>query len=199
MCTHLVCSSGSKRCTRLYNSAANGDEGPPVDTRYLKKPYSKSGDEVAAARADIISYLNSLYESLAETLPDSKDETFDNVNPEAMTLGSGHGPDSYSLEFNKQAEAKDEVKLPPRACSVKPPKIRKRRSVLRGVRLNTDRTGGDEPGQLEIRWLPPGSMSDIWSEYVSVSTLEKPPSFPTFWRVAWPLILMKTFWLPLIF
>lgn len=182
-CSIQIVASGSKRCTRLYNSAQNGEEAPPVDTRYLTKPYSKSGDESAAARADIISYLNSLYESLAETLPDSRDETFDDVNPEAMNCQKLHGPDTYSVEFNKQAEAQDEV-TPPRACSLKAPKKKKRRTVLRGVKLNMNRTGGDEPGQMEIRWLPPGSMRDIWAEYTSVSALEKPPSFPTFWRVA---------------
>ena len=169
--------------TRLFNSARNGDAAPPVDTRYLKKPLSKSGEAVAEIRADVISYLNSLYESLAETLPDSKDETFDDIKPDDVSRQKLR--DAYSIELNKRLESHHEpnVDVAGPFASVKPPKTRKQRTVMRGVKLNLDRVGGDELGNKEVRWLPPGSMSELWAEYKSQSALTKPAAFCTFWRV----------------
>lgn len=150
-----------------------------MDLRFLKRPKTGHDPEKAATRSDVISFLTGLYESLAETLPDCPDETFDDVLPENASREKL--TDAYSIELNKQV-VEESVSVP---FSIKEPKKRKRRSVLRGVKLNMDRVGGDGPGQKEIRWLPCGHMKDTWEQYRMMSNLPKPASFPCFWRVSW--------------
>ena len=152
-----------------------------MDLRFLKRPKTGHDAQKAAVRSDVISFLSNLYESLAETLPDCKDETFDDILPE--NVAREKLTDAYSIELNRQADASDKSVTVP--FSIKEPKKRKRRSVLRGVKLNMDRVGGDAPGQKEVRWLPPGSMKDTWEQYRMMSSLPKPASFPCFWRVSW--------------
>lgn len=173
--------SGSQRTANLYAAVQKDADGPPVDLRFLKRPKTGHDAQKAAVRSDVISFLSNLYESLAETLPDCKDETFDDILPE--NVAREKLTDAYSIELNRQADASDKSVTVP--FSIKEPKKRKRRSVLRGVKLNMDRVGGDAPGQKEVRWLPPGSMKDTWEQYRMMSSLPKPASFPCFWRVSW--------------
>ena len=162
----------------MYHAALEGQDAPPVDIRYLSKPLARSDSAASETRADVISFLQGLYDSLAETLPDSKDTTFDDVD-ETMVSREALA-DQYSIEFNKQAAAHDHgISIP---AGRPKEKQKKPRTVLRGVKLNLDRVGGDEPGNREIRWLPPGTMKEIWSQYKSASALEKPAVFPTFWK-----------------
>lgn len=180
---YLPCCSGNLRLNRLYAAAQREDPSPPLDLRYIKRPQDKSCSEPSQARADILSFLNTLYESLAETLPDSKDETFDDID--ATQMSQQALTDSYAILLNRTAGKSSEAPEIPDPVGVKPPKTKKVRTVTKGVKLNLDRVGGEDSGQEEIRWLPPGSIKDTWEQYRQTSALDRPAAFPTFWRVSW--------------
>ena len=62
----LLWGVGSTRFRAILNAVAEGNSSPPVDLRYLKKVRSRS----AHVLSWITSFLEELYESEAETLPD---------------------------------------------------------------------------------------------------------------------------------
>ena len=141
---------------------------PPVDLRFLRKGGGRIGDaKNAQARGDVFSFLCHIYESVAETLPDFRDE-----------IGSCHGvqidiSDPCQLEMQKALKSElQETDLLP--------KEKKQRKKNRQVDVNLDRTSAT----MEERWLPPGTMYEWWEHYKSQSSLTKPGSFVTFWRVA---------------
>ncbi|CAK9002863.1 unnamed protein product [Durusdinium trenchii] len=114
-------------------------------------------------RGDIVAFLESLYESVAETLPDFRDELGDASSVQISVT------DPYSQELRKQqAEVVDPAVLPGK----------KPRKSKRQVGINQARTSAE----IEERWLPPGTMKEYFDQYVLQSSLEKPGSFPTFWR-----------------
>ena len=126
---------------RLWSAAERDDASPPVDLRFIKRPFDGSDTRSAQTRADIMSYLGSLYESLAETLPDSKDETFDDVDAQQMTREAL--TDSYAILLNQSMQQDgDAPAVPDPVPQVKPPKGRKVRTVSKGVKLNIDRLLG---------------------------------------------------------
>lgn len=174
---------------RLWSAVEREDASPPVDLRFIKRPYDRSDTRSAQTRADILSYLGSLYESLAETLPDSKDQTFEDVDAEQMTREAL--TDSYSILLNQSMQQDgDAPGVPDPVPQVKPPKGRKVRTVSKGVKLNTDRLGGNDSDSVhEIRYLPAGSIKDTWEQYRQISNLDKPAAFPTFWRVSCMAVL----------
>ena len=58
---------GSSRFNSLFRAAVSGAQAPPVDLRYIKR---KHGSKEAVARSWVVSYLEELYESEAETMPE---------------------------------------------------------------------------------------------------------------------------------
>ena len=160
---------GNQRLRRLYNAVENGNDSAPVDLRFIKKPMSLVGVSASSVRADVISYLTRVYESIAESIPDIRDSAFDDLAP--ARGGSAETLDVYAIELKRQAEENVNMVAKPR----------KRR---KSVELNMERTHGETAK--ETKYLPPGFMKEYYVQYVSVSTLPQPASFPTFWRVTGP-------------
>ena len=66
---------GSKRFGKLWAAARDDLPAPPVDLRYLSGESSRVGCYAeSSVRGDICSFLEYLYEGVAETLPDYRDE-----------------------------------------------------------------------------------------------------------------------------
>lgn len=63
---------GSQRLSRLWEAARSGATSPPADLRFLTKPKSLTCG--SGSTAEVASFLQSLYESVAETLPDVVDD-----------------------------------------------------------------------------------------------------------------------------
>ena len=152
----MIHASGSSRFQRIYHAAEKGEDGPPMDLRFLKRPHSRMVGETATAR--VTSYLESLYQSVAETLPDVRDRSVDlkwkpceeQSDAYAETLVDGPGKPS-----NK--------------------KVRKRKM---GLTLHPERA--NDPA-LEVRYLPPGTMRDHWETMRHADDRER-VSFKTFWK-----------------
>lgn len=152
----MIHASGSSRFQRIYHAAEKGEDGPPMDLRFLKRPHSRMVGETATAR--VTSYLESLYQSVAETFPDVRDRSVDlkwkpceeQSDAYAETLVDGPGKPS-----NK--------------------KVRKRKM---GLTLHPERA--NDPA-LEVRYLPPGTMRDHWEIMRHADDRER-VSFKTFWK-----------------
>lgn len=114
-------------------------------------------------RGDICSFLEYLYEGVAETLPDFKDEL---GSTSAVQVSVA---DPYTEQLHSKCEHVD---------SDLKPALRRPRKTKRQVVINQSR------GDMEPRYLPPGSMKEYYDQYVLQSSLSKPGSFPSFWRVA---------------
>ena len=56
---------GNERLRRLHNAVQNGANSAPVDLRFIKKPMSLVGVSASSVRADVVSYLTRVYESIA--------------------------------------------------------------------------------------------------------------------------------------
>jgi len=175
--------AGNKRMNRLYNAAANGQEAAPLDLRYLQRPLSQAGSEQSQCRTDVFSFLSGIYESVAETLPDVRDSTFEDVKPEDIPPSGLVDP--YALELNKQLQLDvtaletdpDTPQALPLPREAKSMPRKKRRSIA----MNLDRSGSGEMAR-EEKFLPPGCMKEYYMQYRAISQLEKPASFATFWR-----------------
>ena len=161
--------------TRLYNAVENGAESAPVDMRFITKPLSRVGAVADSVRADVVSYLYQIYESVAETLPDMRDSAFDDIDPASIPSIKPGPVDVYSIELKRQSEQNSI------ASGLKASKPRKKRKA---VELNLERTQGETAK--EVKFLPPGFMKEYWVQYCEVSDLQTPASFPTFWRDTWP-------------
>lgn len=171
-----VCFSGSKRMARLNAAVVDGMDQPPVDLRYISTPCNSNGPK-DAARSDVISFLASIYDSVAETLPDVRDSTFDDIVPDDVPC-SGL-VDNYSLELNRQTADTEPGSIP----TEKKPQQEKPRKMKKSVKLNMDR-GTDGKLAMPEKWLPPGCMKEYYMQYVLQSPLDKPAVFSTFWRVS---------------
>lgn len=176
--------SGSKRFNRLFDAANNGDPAPPVDLRYLAKPYQHKNKNKEDVRGDVVSYLRSLYESTAEVIPDVKDDTWDDIDDgsdSAIPQSGLVALDPYEIELKKRVDANN-AQLP---FVMQPQKKKKLRTKKRGVTMNPDRlSSGKESDSHEIRYLPPSSMKQFWEQYKLTSKLQKPACFPTFWKAS---------------
>lgn len=160
---------------RLSSAILNKMDQPPVDMRYISKPCSSEGPK-DATRSDVISFLASLYESVAETLPDVRDSAFDDIRPDDIPCSGLI--DNYSLELNRQMSETESGSIP----TEKKPQQEKPRKMKKSVKLNMDR-GTDGKLAMPEKWLPPGCMKEHYMQYVLQSPLEKPAVFSTFWRV----------------
>lgn len=165
----MTCNPGARRFGKLWGAARDGNFAPPVDLRYLQGPQSRVGnDRSAQVRGDIYSFLQSIYDSVAETLPDFKDEL---GSSETVRVCLGD-PCAEQMRKCCEKDVEDPVDadLHPR---------KKPRKNKHQVAINQART----VATMEERWLPPGSMKEYFDQYLLQSGLEKPGSFASFWRV----------------
>ena len=83
----------------------NGDAKPPVDLRYLKRAES-GADHTRECVSKVISFLETIYSSVAENLPDVRDDTWDEGPPEdphGMSIGLEPGPDCRETGKGQEA------------------------------------------------------------------------------------------------
>ena len=170
---------GMSRFRRLSKAAKAYDStsSPPLDKRYLKKPLAQAN---TAARADVVSYLTKLYDSVAETMPDVKDDTVDNDQADTELLRRGVqydlGEDEYAKELNKRVQP-DLAASHSTMEAAGPASGFNKKNTKRSVDVMHERAGGRD-----VRWLPPGRMSQMWLQYKLQAGVQPPASFPTFWR-----------------
>ncbi|CAK9096327.1 FO synthase subunit 1, partial [Durusdinium trenchii] len=155
-------------------AARRGDVVPPVDQRFLKKgiPAAQSRDS-DTSRARIISFLRQLYESVAETLPDVRDDSYEFDNA-SVVLDIPELSDPYAEAMSQKSQ---DIK-PMADSSVRGGK-RKIRKKKRSVVISSERKAEED------RYLPPGQMRDYWEQFKAAegSDSGKVPVFSTFWRV----------------
>lgn len=140
----------------------NNQPKPPVDLRFEKKP-SFGRDSCPEVVAGCMSFLENVYQSIAENLPDVRDESWDGIL-------SDEGP-SIDLSF-----AGDASKEPPKTSEHKP----KQKKHHRGVEVCAGRSVADG---CEEKFLPDGTFKEYWIQYKSQSSSARVASFTTFWRV----------------
>ncbi|CAK9068050.1 unnamed protein product, partial [Durusdinium trenchii] len=112
---------------------------PPADTRYLKKGVpSKAEKSTDTSRQRVVSYLQSIYESVAETLPDVRDETCE-FDSDAVMVDVPELVDPYVKAMSAPSESKSRVE---QGVKLKPkPKVRTRKQ---SIELNTVRKHAQE-------------------------------------------------------
>ncbi|CAE7708093.1 cofG [Symbiodinium sp. CCMP2592] len=153
---------GKSRFHRLSRAAKEGKHAPPADLRFLCRPFREKDDR--GVRSEIVSFLESMYQSVAETLPDVRDDPMEECDDQVKVMVSANNEteDNYAAALN-------DVK-PFKARTTKP---RKFKNSIQIVRAETD-----------IRYLPPGNMKDYWLQLnASRADTAKPISFAQFWRV----------------
>lgn len=153
-------------------------DAPPVDLRYIQRGRSSQNPDQVAVRSDVVSFLKSIYESVAECLPDSRDNEFNNVDP--LTIPSSGLLDPYCAQLNLEAEQEQKERMF-KGLEQQMDKAKKPRKKKKGVEMNLERTAG-ETG-VEEKWLPPGKMKEYYTQYTVVSGLPKAASFPCFWKI----------------
>lgn len=141
----------------------------PADLRFLRKEAPDPAQTSVTGR--IVSYLQNIYDSIAETLPDFRD--CDDIRTTLASRGSEEIEDTYAKALSEGTHNKDEVineLLKPTAK-----KKRKLRSVV---------VDAHKQVPLEERWLPPGAtMKDYW-EQMCLSDPAEAVSFSAFWKAA---------------
>ena len=143
--------------------------------RYLAKAYSQVVPD--GPRAAITEYLSQIYDSVAETLPDVRENGFqttlvENMPPELQ--------DTYAEALNSATALE-----PTGYGKVTRKRGRKAKRKLLTVAVNQDRL--PENGGPEVRWLPPGGMKDYFDQF-RVNKPESGGSFVLFWRVAFAYV-----------
>lgn len=163
-----VC-AGSGRFKRLRKAVEEGNSSPPVDLRYLRRPLARLDAE--SCRARITSFLEEIYQSVAENLPDVKDSTADDVE---LTLHTADGieEDQYTVALSEDALVS--VPAPPGSGK------KRIRTSIKSVKISDDRHPSKP--MLEIRWLPPGRIIDYWNQLRAAHPSEK-VAFSYFWKV----------------
>ncbi|CAE7297739.1 unnamed protein product [Symbiodinium sp. CCMP2592] len=170
-----------RRTWMEYHKVDQDQPKPPVDQRYLKSP--KKG-QVAPGTSEVFSFLTRMYESVAESLPDVRDEPGEVKESDfAFDVSTDPDADPYAAALHK-----------------------KKRSTCRSVVVNQSRTpqgGGPEERRshdmppsgvpydefeicVELKgFLPPGDMREYHEQYLRHCAPEQKVSFPTFWRASW--------------
>ena len=152
----------------MVESARRGEQKPPADMRFLLRGVPTRGSkQYGNSRARVVTFLRGVYESIAETLPDVRDDPRDDSNVEfgAIRLDVAE-EDPYS-----EAAALQAVPAAPRARKTKSSCV-----------INQDHKD-------EERFLPPGHMRDYWLQLVAAeSSSERAESLPavpfgTFWKI----------------
>lgn len=146
---------------------------PPADLRYLAHAAPNIGGDSVTGK--VVSFLQTIYDSVAETLPDTHDLDCDSIETSVQRTAavdvSGHDPYADALAQEQPLE-----KL---AGAVKKDRQLKSAKFDRGKLV-----------EREERWLPPGaSMRDYWeqmldSEGVDTANQKDPSrvSFSQFWK-----------------
>ena len=153
-------------------AARNGDILPPADLRYLKGVPKKENSKNNTSRSRIVSFLMGLYESVAETLPDIRDDTFDPDDFPDFDVQVPELMDPYAIALQTSADKEKQV-------NPKQKKVRKR--AFSTLTLNTQRRSAHE-----IRFLPPGKMKDFYDQMkLAHPSADGEPAvaFSTFWKV----------------
>lgn len=156
---------GNARFDRLAKAAQAGQIVPPADLRYLRKAASDITAESATGR--ILTYLQQLYESVAETMPDFRGD--DSVETQVEFLDGE--PDPYAIQLLQRHDGVDDNQ------SGVPAVVTKKRRNLKSVVIQKGMVA-----EQEERFLPPGaSMRDYWEQMQNENPAEK-VSFCQFWR-----------------
>lgn len=151
---------GTGRYNRIREAVDAGATGPPIDMRYIKRTEATTPESTS----ECISFLEGIYESVAETLPDIRDHSMD-ISLRELADKSG---DAYSANINVTTKPKQKLKGP--------------REFKKRIRVMRDR-------KKEVRHLPPGRMKDYYEQMLALSSRSKPvASFATFYRVPRPPI-----------
>ena len=164
---------GATRASKLATAARTGKYAPPADLRFLKKPFAGNTAEKMAVRSDILSFLQGLYDSVAETLPDIRDDTEpDDGSVQVFLQAESADQDEYASALNAaQPNHELESEVKPMTKQSKPRK--KKKSVV------IQRT------HQEVRYLPPGTLKEYWHQ---MNMMREPPlkkiAFSYFWRAA---------------
>lgn len=134
-----------------------GAQAAPVDRRYLER--GRFSSEPSGALPGVMSFLEQIYGSVAENLPDVRDGTYDDV-------------------LDPYAEAAETSGLRPDESAKGNPSRTKTKQHRRQVPICPMRT---VQAGCETRWLPPGTIKDYWIQYKQ--QVQGPvASFPSFWR-----------------
>ncbi|CAK9025711.1 FO synthase subunit 1, partial [Durusdinium trenchii] len=160
------------RYRRIREAVENGSASAPVDLRYIKRNLNKEPE----SHAECVTFLEGIYNSVAETLPEQRD-----LGPDP---GTSLGPPKDDEGYEEDPSFMKAL-LPPAAAlaSAKPVKRKGPRRFKKGLKVNHDH-------QKEERFLPPGRMKD-YHQMMLVQYPEeyaKKPSFATFYRDFVPLI-----------
>ena len=148
----------------MRTAAESGSLAPPLDLRFFRKGVEQL--DRAPSKSAVISFLQGIYDSVAETLPDARDD----VDPcIGTTITLPEMEDQYA-KFGQISEKLDAEK---KALETQPGlKPRKRK---KSVCLDVDRTDREE------RFLPPGHMVDYFKQF-KLACPEEKVSFSCFWR-----------------
>lgn len=148
----------------------------PADLRYLRQAAPNiAGDSVTGR---VITFLETLYNSVAETLPDSRDLECDSIETNLTSVADVSTSDPYAAALTEEGMPHQNAKSSSR-----------KDRPLKSVKFDRGKLV-----EKEERWLPPGaSMRDYWeqmldSEGVDASDKKHPHgvSFAQFWRVLCP-------------
>ncbi len=150
---------------RFIRAAREGNIVPPADMRYLKGVREPGRKRTDTSRDRIISFLKGIYDSVAETLPDVKDEACD-FDAESLVVEMPELADPYAKALNTPTVV---------PLAKKKQKIRRNRM---SINLEPSRKHAHEE-----RWLPPGHMRDYWEQMKYANANGPPVAFSTFWRV----------------
>ena len=115
----------------------------------------------------IFSFLESIYNSVAESLPDVRDNSYDSgLDPYALLAENARG------QIDLKGAQKDKRGAAPKT------KAKKHRH---GVAVDPSRT---VQAGCEVKWLPPGTIKEYWTQYTDQIGPSSAASFPTFWRAS---------------
>lgn len=133
-----------------------------MDMRYLTRAINKEPQ----ATSECVSFLEGIYESVAETLPDLVDSSM--LTSLEETPGAVSIRDAYAASLDMESGM----------SQVNVTKKKGPRTTRKGLQVFRDR------GK-EVRFLPPGRMKDYYEQLCANfdGLVKKPPSFPTFYRV----------------
>lgn len=153
-----------------------GKSTPPVDLRFLQSEQPKEIDG-SSSTSKIVSYLETLYTSVAETLPDHREELADPGDACVLYSLDSMPDDPYAKSVDVQRQLSLHQDMAGAASSKA--KVRKPRKKVKGgaLNLNPDKAG------MEERYLLPGRMMDYYQQFVATLDDESKISFCQFWRV----------------
>lgn len=153
---------GSQRFERLRDAVSTGKAAPPADMRFVKGVPKNAS---SPAKSAVIAFLESIYSSVAETLPDHRDDPADEC-----TLYSLPMPDVDPLTAAHDAVGQHHVEMTKEAPL---PRVKKKSITVNPARAH-----------LEVRFLPPGKMVDYYEQFKAIAKdSSELCTFTSFWRI----------------